>query len=155
MQTNDYISGENSVENTAISVRLGTEADVAFAAALERESFPDPWRAEDIAVHVESSHLVFFVAEEEGTPCGYLLGMHIPPEGEIYRVAVSPAYRRRGVGASLCFALLSRCELCDLEVRRSNASARALYESLGFSLVGERKNYYKDPVEDACLYRRK
>ena len=155
MQTNDYIFAENSEKSTRFTVRLGTEADVPFVAATEAEIFPDPWRAEDIAAHVDSGHLVFFVAERAEEACGYLLGMHIPPEGEIYRVAVLPAYRRQGVGAALCEALVSRCNLCDLEVRRSNAPARALYESLGFSLVGERKNYYKDPMEDACLYRRK
>lgn len=138
----------------SIVVRPAVEADVAFAAALEAATFPDPWKREAIAAHVGSGHLVFFVAEAAGERCGYLLGMHIPPEGEIYRVAVSPAHRRLGVAAALCGALLSRCEQCDLEVRRSNAPARALYESLGFSLVGERKNYYKDPMEDACLYRR-
>ena len=144
------------MENTAppIVVRPASAADVAFVAALEAEIFSDAWRQEDIAAHLTSNHLVFFVAEASGALCGYLLGMHIPPEGEIYRVAVCPSHRRHGVGAALCRALLSRCDLCDLEVRRSNTAARALYEALGFSLVGERKNYYKDPTEDACLYRR-
>ena len=45
-------------------------------------------------------------------------------------------------------------EWSTTEVRKSNLAARALYEKLGFSLIGERKNYYKDPTEDACLYRR-
>ena len=98
--------------------------------------------------------MCFVARNEDGELLAYILGRVIAPEGEIYRVAVSPAYRKKGVAAALCGALLSLCEQCDLEVRRSNLAARALYESLGFSLVGERKNYYKDPTEDACLYRR-
>ncbi len=39
-----------------------------------------------------------------------------------------------------------------LEVRRSNAVAQALYQSLGFEYVGVRKRYYEDNGEDALLY---
>ena len=38
-----------------------------------------------------------------------------------------------------------------LEVRRSNAAALKLYERLGFSVAGVRKNYYANPVEDALI----
>ena len=37
-----------------------------------------------------------------------------------------------------------------LEVRRSNADARRLYERFGFSVAGTRRNYYTQPVEDAA-----
>jgi ribosomal-protein-alanine N-acetyltransferase len=39
-----------------------------------------------------------------------------------------------------------------LEVRESNAAARALYEKCGFQISGRRKSYYSDPAEDAVLY---
>ena len=38
-----------------------------------------------------------------------------------------------------------------LEVRPSNASARALYKSFGFKEVGRRPRYYEDTNEDAIL----
>jgi ribosomal-protein-alanine N-acetyltransferase len=41
-----------------------------------------------------------------------------------------------------------------LEVRDSNAAARALYLSRGFSEVGRRRSYYRRPVEDAVVMRR-
>ena len=138
----------------SLSVRPATEADLPFVAALEAEIFSDPWSREDIAAHLTSAHLLLLIAEADGVGCGYLLGSLIAPEGEIYRVAVAPHARRLGAGRALCQALLSLCDVCFLEVRRSNTAARALYESLGFTLVGERKNYYKNPTEDACLYRR-
>ena len=46
----------------------------------------------------------------------------------------------------------SRC--LTLEVRASNTPARALYESLGFVLVGTRRNYYHNPKEDALILRK-
>ena len=38
-----------------------------------------------------------------------------------------------------------------LEVRQSNEAARALYEGLGFSVEGVRRDYYQDPREDALM----
>jgi ribosomal-protein-alanine N-acetyltransferase len=40
-----------------------------------------------------------------------------------------------------------------LEVRRSSAEARALYKKLGFKNCGYRRRYYRDPVDDAVLYK--
>ncbi len=137
-----------------IQVRRGTPADVRAVCALERAVFSDPWGEAAVAAHTESAHLCLLVAEREGEFVGYLIGSVIPPEGEIFRVATLPRARRLGVGRALCQSFLSLSDATYLEVRVSNAPARALYEKLGFSLVGERKNYYKNPTEDACLYRR-
>ena len=41
-----------------------------------------------------------------------------------------------------------------LEVRASNEAAISLYRAFGFNPVGTRKNYYKNPSEDACLMAR-
>ena len=137
-----------------MQVRKAVCADIPAVLALEGCIFSDPWQEKDLRLHLECDHLCFFVCEEAGCVCGYLLASLIPPEGEIYRVAVSPEYRKRGIADALCRTLFSLCDTVFLEVRRSNAPARALYEKLGFTLTGERKNYYKDPMEDACLYRR-
>ena len=42
-------------------------------------------------------------------------------------------------------------DFITLEVRKSNASAIKLYEKCGFCAVGERKNFYEKPCEDAIL----
>ena len=41
-----------------------------------------------------------------------------------------------------------------LEVREANLAARRLYEKCGFRVEGRRRGYYRDPAEDAILYRR-
>ena len=145
---------ERKTSENLLTVRKGEGSDIAAVAEIERAVFSDAWSEADIAAHTESEHLLLYVLTEGERVVGYLLGSYIPPEGEIYRVAVRAQDRRRGAGRLLCDAFLSRIEQCYLEVRRSNLPARALYESLGFHLVGERKNYYKNPTEDACLYRR-
>ncbi len=137
-----------------IKIRQGEEKDVPFVCALEARVFSDPWGEDAVASHLTGGHLCLFVAECDGVLCGYLLASVIPPEGEILRVATLPEQRRRGVGAALCTHFLSVVDCAFLEVREGNLAARALYEKLGFSLFGERKGYYKNPMEDACLYRR-
>ena len=80
-------------------------------------------------------------------------------EGEIANLAVAPSARRHGIGAALLDASLGEArrrgvKQVYLEVRESNAAARALYERRGFSVVGRRKRYYRHPDEDALLLRR-
>ncbi len=79
-------------------------------------------------------------------------------EGEILNLAVAPRGRRRGLGRALVRgvldALTSRAaRAIYLEVRESNAPARALYAAHGFREVGRRKQYYRRPVEDAIVLR--
>jgi ribosomal-protein-alanine N-acetyltransferase len=38
-----------------------------------------------------------------------------------------------------------------LEVRKSNTPAIRLYEKLGFSMLGIRRDFYERPREDACM----
>ena len=80
-------------------------------------------------------------------------------ETDMMNVAVSPEFRRKGIAEALVNALVealkeqgSHC--LTLEVRASNHPARALYEKLGFSHIGTRKNYYRNPKEDGLILRK-
>lgn len=90
---------------------------------------------------------------------GYLGMERVLDEGYIDNVAVFPAHRRKGVASALLGALIAYGEkegmaFLTLEVRPSNQGARALYEAHGFQQVGERKNFYQNPVENALLLTR-
>ena len=74
-------------------------------------------------------------------------------------VAVRPDHRRKGIAESLIRALVQKLKECEshcltLEVRASNAPAIALYEKLGFTEAGRRRNYYRNPKEDALILRK-
>ena len=78
-------------------------------------------------------------------------------ERDVCNIATVPEFRGRGVGKALTLALIesareSGASVIMLEVRKSNAAAIALYEKAGFTLVGQRKNFYTLPREDALLY---
>jgi ribosomal-protein-alanine N-acetyltransferase len=99
------------------------------------------------------------VAETGGVVLGFLVAQQVAPEWELENIVVAEGGRRKGLGQQLLDALLSRARETNsdtvfLEVRESNASARALYESAGFEECGRRKSYYGAPQEDAILYRR-
>lgn len=124
--------------------------------AIERECFSTPWTRDQLATQLSGERHVFLAAEVDGRVAGYVGMMHVLDEGYISNVAVCGEFRRRGIGDALIASLLARCEslglvFVTLEVRRSNAPARALYEKHGFVAAGERRNYYEQPREDAVL----
>jgi len=91
------------------------------------------------------------------TPVGYLAAKVVLDELEVLSFAVTPLKRRRGVGQWLLANVLEEWKRRGgtqvfLEVRVSNASARRLYERLGFVETGRRARYYRDG-EDAVAMR--
>jgi len=123
--------------------------------AIEREVFSDPWSTHDFAECV-SSGVPFLVAERRGVVAGYVVAHSAADEGEILNLGVAAAHRRHGIGRELVERALAElaargARTVYLEVRASNAAARRLYESLGFSEIGRRARYYRRPVEDAVV----
>lgn len=125
--------------------------------ALELEYFADAWGERDIfsAICTDGA-MCYSAVDEDGKIVAYVLGRLIAPEAEIYRVAVRMDKRRRGIGYRLLdYAVKSErghgLESVFLEVRASNVPARNLYHSYGFSEIGERKNYYREPTENAIV----
>ena len=102
---------------------------------------------------------VLLVLEEAGEPLGFLSGKIVAPESELENIVIDPRARRRGLADALLREFLRQAEqqagrVAFLEVRESNAAARALYEKNGFRETGRRKRYYRNPEEDAILYCR-
>ncbi len=125
--------------------------------ALETACFSEPWTEDQLRGQLRDGMHEFLVAEaEDGEVLGYVGMTYVLDEGYLSNVAVAPGWRRQGLAQALLKALLERARALELafvtlEVRRGNAPAVALYEKLGFSPVGERKNYYERPREDALL----
>jgi ribosomal-protein-alanine N-acetyltransferase len=147
---------------TPTRLRAATARDVDAVAAIEVLSFSDPWSRASFASLVGNPQVWFAVAESTGTEpavLGYAVAWFAADEGEIANVAVAPAARGRGIGAMLVEAASAEAarrgaRAVYLEVRESNAVARALYASRGFAPVGRRRDYYRQPREDALVLRR-
>ncbi len=91
---------------------------------------------------------------------GCFSGWLVADELEIDNVAVAPGWRRSGLGSKLIAAALQVASQkgavqAFLEVRSNNEAACSLYEKIGFTVVGRRKNYYRDPIDDALILSQK
>ena len=135
------------------------ESHVAQVAELEKICFSDPWSEKSVASELNNSLSCWLVAEENGVVTGYVGSQTVIDESDMMNVAVHPDHRRKGIAEALILALSAdlkeRQNQClTLEVRASNATAIALYEKTGFAEVGRRKNYYRNPKEDALILRK-
>ena len=124
----------------------------------ERESFGDPWSENAFAACLDNPHMDFLVCLAGDEVVGYIITLNVPPETEIANIAVSPRFRRRQIGQLLLSQGIDRAtergsNIFYLEVRCSNAAAIGLYEKMGFVPIGIRKNYYKNPKEDALVMK--
>ena len=141
-----------------IEVRRACEADLDFIASLEKENFSIPEKREDFEKMLTAGDKTLLLATFDGELVGYVAAYTVCRESDILTVAVKPCFRQKGIGKALIFALSdalkAESDAIFLEVRRSNDGARRLYEAAGFVIVGERKNYYKLPTEDAILYKK-
>lgn len=94
-------------------------------------------------------------SEEAYELIAYAGGWVIDGQLQILKIATVPEFRGRGIARKLLtyLAVDGRdlgAEECSLEVRASNAGARAFYERLGLANIGTRPGYYSDR-EDAVI----
>ena len=132
---------------------------VPQVAELEKLCFADPWSEKSVASELENKWALWLVALEENNVVGYIGSQTSIDETDVMNVAVHPDFRRKGIAEKLIEQLVAELKgrgshALMLEVRASNAPAIALYEKLGFVQVGCRKNYYRNPKEDALILRK-
>jgi ribosomal-protein-alanine N-acetyltransferase len=127
-------------------------SDLPSAIEVDTLCLPRPWSETIWREELESPFGLYLVLEEGGEVFGQIGVRHVLGELHITTLAVRPERRRRGHARTLIGAALAafpEARHVHLEVRKSNAPARALYEALGFTTTGLRRRYYGD--EDALL----
>jgi ribosomal-protein-alanine N-acetyltransferase len=138
-----------------------TEADLDVVCDMEKRAYAHPWSVRHFRDSLAAGHPVVLLlgearpgemvwSERDGRVLlGYMVAMRGVDEVHLLNITVSPDHRRQGWGRFLLDALVlwSRGQGAHclwLEVRESNAVARALYTGYGFHQVGLRKGYYPD-----------
>ena len=158
-----------------VQVRTAVASDLDAVVALERVAENAPhWPEATYAAILSSqsaegapaTHRCLIVAEADDELVGFAVGV-VQPAGdapgmdrlaELESVVVAVDARRAGIGRALCGTVLEWCRMQGaaevvLEVRAASSGAIALYEGLGFKLVGRRPRYYCDPEDDALMMR--
>ena len=132
---------------------------VAQVAELEKLCFRDPWSEKSVASELTNPLSLWLVAVEGETVAGYIGSQTVMDESDMMNVAVHPHFRKQGIATALIVGLVeelrkrgSRC--LTLEVRASNENAISVYRKLEFREVGLRRNYYRNPREDALILRK-
>ena len=113
-----------------------------------------PWTEEQILSDMQQDSVDYFFVEEGKEIIGFLAIQQLVGELEITNIAIKKAYQGHGLGSQL----LANLDQVDfpifLEVRASNTPAQALYQKFGFEVIGKRKQYYHEPIEDAIIMKR-
>ncbi len=136
--------------------------DVPRVHQLDVLSFSLPWPERSYRFEVsENRASSCWVAELENAGgqtemVAMMVNWVIVDELHIATIAVHPDYRRLGIGRRLLAhglraGWMRGARKAFLEVRRSNRAAQEMYARFGFSVNGERKQYYQDNHEDALL----
>lgn len=138
--------------------------DIESILKIEQNSFRWPWSHssfENELLQLQSCNYVVKSKEPQSeTPIiAYVFLRLIIDELHIFRIAVTPTWRRQGIASWMleeCFrkGLEKGAKSVYLEVRPSNIPAVKLYHKLGFETVATRPNYYTDTKEDALVMRK-
>ena len=123
---------------------------------IEKECFSHPWSLQSLESELNNDTSYFLVATEKDEVIGYIGMSVVIDEGYIFNVAVNVKHRKKGVATALVNELVTYGKknnfyFITLEVRESNEKAKSLYSKFGFVKVGERKDYYSVPKENAIL----
>jgi len=140
-------------------IKRMTSEHVPQIAFLEKLCFHDPWSESSIASELNNSLSLWLVAMEDDTVVGYVGSQTVLGWTDMMNIAVHPDHRRKKIGEQLVLSLEKELRKKEstcltLEVRASNEPAKSLYYKLGFLEVGRRKNYYRNPKEDALILRK-
>ena len=142
-------------------LRPMTLVDVERVAAIEAESFAQPWSEAAFASELDipfSRAVVGHPSDRPDEVAGYVVWWRVADEIHLLDLAVASAFRRSGVATLLARRVLedaraAGARMTTLEVAEDNVAARRLYDRLGFRVVLSRKDYY-GPGRSALVMER-
>lgn len=124
---------------------------------IEKELFNEPWEANMFNEEIDK-HRSWVALDELNQVLGYVTGWLIADQFSLNNIGVSTKFQRKKIATKLMEHVIFKltqlnCSDIYLEVRKSNKGAIQLYEKFNFIIVGERKNYYQNPAEDALIMK--
>ena len=149
----------SALPQATLVYRAMTAADLDSVCAIEQRIYPFPWSRGNFVDSMNSGYFCT-ILEDAGVIAGYGIFTAAAGESHLLNLSIDASFQRRGYGRAL---LLHHADLARslgaksllLEVRPSNAAARALYAAEGFEQIAVRRAYYPagDTREDALLLR--
>ena len=155
-----------ALERAGCVIEPMNEHDLLEVVEIEETTGLSQWGWDAYRAELERPEAVMLVARRNAADeltgrrlGGYIAARLSGDELHVNNIGVWPESRRLGVGGALLGAALELAARCGavqavLEVRASNLPAKLMYERFGFVVVGERRNYYREPAEDAKIMTR-
>lgn len=147
------------------------KADIEDILNIQVENNLSSWNSEDYLAEIGRPDTSSFVTRDNGIITGFIISRLITQgdyfhneiaysetEIEIYNLAVVKNHRKKGIGTLLLREIIRGKSSAEkttiwLEVRASNATAILFYKKNNFEEVYRRKNFYRNPLEDALVLR--
>jgi ribosomal-protein-alanine N-acetyltransferase len=144
-----------------ITYRDANSMDIPVLVSLDKELFPySPWSSGQYREEISAPTRRFIVAVDEGQSVVGYAGVFAPggAEADILTVGVIAQHRGQGIARELMagitkWAIAQGSIAMMLEVKTDNAAAISLYESLGYSKLNIRKDYFGSGL-DALVMRK-
>jgi ribosomal-protein-alanine N-acetyltransferase len=143
-----------------MQIRLATSADLSALRRIEAQAPTTAhWNDNEYERIFAGDPPRLALVIDDDTVQGFLIAKQVGVEWELENIVVAAGAQRRGLASALLTHFLDVVKQQGggsvfLEVRASNAAARALYAKHGFAETGRRRYYYQHPEEDAVLYQR-
>lgn len=140
-----------------VSIGPMTMDDIPGVLEVEERSFAVPWKKDAFVFELLHNKVAYYLVAKAADKVVAYGGMWLlVDEAHVTNIAVHPERRKEGIGEALMLGLMARAkeygaDSMTLEVRKSNWSARKLYEKLGFVVLGCRRGYYSETKEDALI----
>jgi ribosomal-protein-alanine N-acetyltransferase len=133
-----------------ITYRVANAFDLAVFVSLDKKLFPySPWSASQYKEEFSSPTRHFVVALDDAQSIIGYAGVFAPggAEADVLTVGVIPSQRGKGIARQLMalitdWAKQQGSTAMMLEVKVDNLEAIGLYESLGYSKLNIRKDYF-------------
>lgn len=115
-----------------------------------------PWTSEQFFDQINQDSTVLIEKREDGKLIGFTIGQYVLDEAELLLIGVIPSYQKQGLASHLLSELIFELKKSGvtklfLEVRKENQQAINFYKKHQLIQIGVRKNYYKNPLDDALI----
>jgi ribosomal-protein-alanine N-acetyltransferase len=128
-------------------------------AELEKATFFEPWSEKALELFIADENFCV-CATDENVLAAYCTVTVVLDEAQIINVATAESFKRQGYAEKVLLSVIEECKkrsicIISLEVRESNEPAINLYGKLGFTIEGKRKDFYRNPRENALVMIKK
>jgi [ribosomal protein S18]-alanine N-acetyltransferase len=136
----------SALPQDSIQYRAMRDTDLDAVMAIENVIYTHPWTRGNFADSLTAGNHCW-VLELNGVMAGYAVLSTAAGEAHLLNLSIAAAWQRRGLGRIFLRYLIdyivkNNISAVFLEVRESNAGARALYAQAGFREIGIRRGYY-------------